>query len=771
MGSTIRLRTLGSLQLQGAEGDELRSLLAQPRRVALLVYLALATPRGLHRRDKLLALFWPEQDEPRARNALSQAVHFLRRTLGAEAIVSRADEELGVNQEMVWCDAIAFEAALDAGKAAEALELYRGALLEGFHVSDAAPEFGRWLDDERARLSRRHAQAVEETATAREAAGDFAGAVLWLRRLAAHDPFSSRVTLRLMRALAASGDPAAAIQQARVHKTLLREELQAPPDPQVTALVGELQSRGGGEPVPPARALERAEVAPVPTPVSPGPAPESAHRTGNRRRMTRVGLAFVSVLVAVAGGLALSHGRGVGGTPSISCLAVLPLENLSRDSAQEYFADGVTDAIITELAKYEGLNVISRTSVVLYKRARRPLTEIARELNCDGVVEGTVISARGRVRVDAQLVHAPKDRHLWAESYESDMSDMLALERQIAEAIARQVHGIAVAGDSSPKRTARRVDPMVYALYVRGRDAFASRNPAGLRLALALFGQVIARDSQFALGYTGMADTYRMLVGLGYAPVGAYKDSARIMAARALGLDSTLSEAHASLAGILTGQGKWTEAEAEFRKAIELEPGNALAHHWYAILLVTLDRRDEAVREIRRARELDPLSQPLQGAKIMIETYAGVRGKAGRPGERKMLSDPTHPGTIATRAVGLAQVGRCPEAYTEIGRAQDLAPDNTRILVSLVGVHLLCGKPARARHLLDEIERRPDAQGSGIYIAMVYTFLGDTDAAFAWLERAHWGMESRMELRISERLKPLRADPRYRQLLDRMGLP
>ena len=116
-------------------------------------------------------------------------------------------------------------------------------------------------------------------------------------------------------------------------------------------------------------------------------------------------------------------------------------------------------------------------------------------------------------------------------------------------------------------------------------------------------------------------------------------------------------------------------------------------------------------------------------------------------------------------------MGRCPEAYTEIGRAQDLAPDNTRILVSLVGVHLLCGKPARARHLLDEIERRPDAQGSGIYIAMVYTFLGDTDAAFAWLERAHWGMESRMELRISERLKPLRADPRYRQLLDRMGLP
>ena len=302
-----------------------------------------------------------------------------------------------------------------------------------------------------------------------------------------------------------------------------------------------------------------------------------------------------------------------------------------------------------------------------YKRQRRALRlavigDIPRELDCDGVVEGTVISARGRVRVDAQLVHAPKDHHLWAESYESDMSDMLLLERQIAEAIARQVHGIAVAGDGSAKPSARRVDPMVYALYVRGRDVLASRNPAGLRLALALFGQTIARDSQFALGYTGMADTYRMLVGLGYAPVGLYKDSARVMATRALELDSSLSEAHASLAGILTGQGKWTEAEGEFRKAIALEPGNALAHHWYAMLLVTLDRRDEAVREIRRAKELDPLSQPLQGMKTVIETYAGVRGNAGRPGERKMLSDPTHPGTIASRALGLAQARRCPEA-------------------------------------------------------------------------------------------------------------
>ena len=771
MGSTIRLRTLGALQLQGPAGDELRSALAQPRRVALLVYLVLATPRGLHRRDKLLALFWPEHDEQHARNALSQAVHFLRRTLGADAILSRGDDEVGLNREIVSCDAVAFDAALDAGKTAEALELYRGPLLEGFHVSDAAPEFGRWVDDERARLARRYAESVEKTATALEAAGDFAGAVTWLRRLAAQDPFSSRVTVRLMRALAASGDPAAAIQHARVHETLLGEELQAPPDPQVAALVRQLQARRPGERVQPPLALDRGEVA-----SSPAPTPTPLHREAteahvNGRRLGRAGLAFASVFVAVVGGLALTHGRGVGGAPAVSCLAVLPFENLSGDTAREYFADALTDGVITELARYERLSVISRTSIVRYKRARKPLPEIARELNCDGVVEGTVVSDGGRVRVDAQLVQAPNDRHLWAESYESDASDMLALERKITQAIAGRVHGIALAGDTAAQRAPRRVDPITYGLYLRGRDVAQSHNPVALRLALDLFGQAIARDSGFALGYAGLADAYRLMVWNAYAPGTSYADSARAMASRALELDSSLSEAHTSLAGILTTRGNWMTAETEFRRAIALEPGNAQAHAWYAILLVTLDRNEEAVREIRRAKDLDPLSQSTQSAKGMIETYAGIRAPRKTVVERSELVDPTEPGVIASRSVRLAETGRCPEAYAENQRGQEFAPGSNKMQLSLVGVHWLCGKPREARRLLEDLERRADAPGIGVYIAELYTMQGQVDSAFAWLERARWNMLTRMELRVTGRLKPLHADPRWRRLLDRMGLP
>ena len=248
----IRLRTLGALDLRGPDGKELDAVLVQPKRVALLCYLALATPRGSHRRDTLLPLFWPEHDAEHARNSLSQSVHILRRTLGPEAILSSGDT-LSLARGDLWCDAVAFEEALDAGRLAEAVELYRGELLEGLHIA-SAPEFERWLDAERARLASRYVNAVEMLAGEREVAGDFSGAATWWRRLATRDPYSSRAALGLIRALAAAGDPAGAVQHARVHETLLREELNVAPDPEVAAVVRQSgagdTARGGSAPPP-----------------------------------------------------------------------------------------------------------------------------------------------------------------------------------------------------------------------------------------------------------------------------------------------------------------------------------------------------------------------------------------------------------------------------------------------------------------------------------------------------------------------------------------
>jgi TolB-like protein/DNA-binding SARP family transcriptional activator/Flp pilus assembly protein TadD len=768
MASTIRLRTLGSLQLHDATGEEVRSLLAQPRRIALLVYLAVAAPRGFHRRDTLLALFWPDHDEQRARNALSQAIHFLRRVLGAEAIISRGDDELGANAELLWCDAVAFEVAGGTGHLDEALELYRGPFLDGFHVSSAAAELDRWVDTERARLTQRYAQALDRMADAREAVGDSAGAAVWLRKLVASDPYGARATLRLMRSLAAAGDSTGAIQHARVHEALVREELGAAVDPGVAALVRTLQTAPQVEAVNLERTSSPAASITAPTEASVAAAatPLTSTSRGWGRRSSAIALGAVGV-VAV-GALALPRVRGASSLPPppIHCLAVLPLENLNRDSTQEYFADGVTDAIITELARHEQLNVISRTSVMRYKRTTKPLPTIGRELNCDGLMEGTISIRGNHVHVNAQLLYAPDDRHLWAKGYDGELGDVLAIERQIADSIVSQVHGVTTPLQHA---AAPKVDPVTYGQYLRGRDAFRSRNPASLRQAIALFKQTTARDSTFALGYAGLADAYRFLGGLGYAPRAPLSDSARLMAARALALDSTLSEPHTSLAALLTDDGEWARADAEFRRAITLQPGNSLAHHWYAILLATLDRKDEAVREIRRAEELDPLSQPIRGAKIDIERFAGVSAAPVSP-VRAALVDPTHPGTLASRSVNLARRGRCPEAYAENGRAQELAPDNTTMMISLVGVHMLCGRAAEGRALLDSVERRPDARAVGTLIAELFAAANKPDSAFAWLERTEWRMQARYNLRVSPRLASLRSDARYPLLLARMGL-
>jgi len=779
--SVLRFRTLGALDLHAPDGSELRSVLAQPRRVALLVYLALATPRGPHRRDRLLALFWPDQDQAHARNALSQAVFFLRSALGADAVVSRTADEVGLDLSTVWCDAITFDEAVDARRYMDAIELYRGDLLAGFHVAGAAPEFAEWLDATRATYARRYAGAMQSIAVEREAAGDRAGAVVWRRRVAAQDPLNSDAALQLMRAFAAAGDPGAAIRHARVHETLLREELDAPPDGRISQFVKTLQESPAitGTSAPP-HASSPASERSVPAPTGPPPGSPISSRSekaseparNRRARWRYVGGAVLGIGVAALAMFAFTHKSAPDGASS--CVAVIPLANYSGDRSQDDLADAVTDALITELARYQRLSVISRTSVAQYKATRKPLPVIARELGCNTVVEGSVVRDRTRVMVDAQLVNALADRHLWAERYEREATELPTLERDIADAIAMQLNAAERPDDSGPDKparaSARRVDPIVYGLYRRGRDAALSRSPASLRQAIALYKEAIQRDSTFALGYAGLADAYRLAGGFGFMPEELEKDSAPAMARAAVALDGNLSEAHTSLAATLTDAGDWLGAEREFRRALQLAPSNALAHQWYAALLITLDRKQEALREIRRARELDPLSQPIRGMTVMFETYIGIRSPTALPLPRSIVIDPNHPGTAAARSVNLARAGRCSEAGAENKRAQQLAPNENMMLISRVGVLLLCGDRFGAKSLLRQVERRPQIDQQGVYVAEVHVKLGEPDSAFAWLGRTHWGMANRMHLRIDRELKPLRTDPRYNELLRKQNM-
>lgn len=769
----IRLSTLGRVSCT-TESSDLHSLSTQPRRVALLVYLAVAEPRGFHSRDRLLALFWPDHDEQRARNSLSQALHFIRRAVAAEALVNGAEDQLRVDPALVWCDVIAFEDALAAGRTAEALALYQGPFLDAFHISAAATELEHWVASERDRLGRLYTRALERMALDREAAGDMAGAVEWHRKLAVHDPLSSRVALALMRALAEAGEPEAALQHARVHETLLREEIGAPPDPAITAFVSELRRRlatsapdrnrheslTSAEPGRAHGTVERVDS------VTPPNAPAKAFSEKRRKRHAMIAVGGV---LAASLGFVIASGKHAEAVPRIGCVAVLPAENLSGDSTLGYFAEAMTAATINELGKYESPKAMPRASILSLRGSARTLPEIGRALNCEGIVQASITRSRNVAHVDAEILYAPLDRHLWAESYEGDTSQMLVLERRVIDAVTRHVRALAgqTGGAAKPNR---RVDAIVYAAYLRGRDAFRSWNSTSVEQAVALYQQAIALDSTFAPAYAGLADAYDLMGELGYAPSN-YLDTARTLARRALALDSASSEAHATSGFILTSDGDWTHAEVEFRRSIDLDPNNALAHLWYAVLLTIIDRKEDALSEIRRARELDPMSQEIQAKLVNLQFFAGVKVPLGNPGNVRGWANPTHPVAWATRAITLARKGQCAEAYQANHRAQELAPDNTIMLAGLVMVHQACKDSARARALLAEVKRRPDSQSMGIYIAIVHASAHEPDSVFAWLNRSRWGTQSYYLLREERNLDPLRSDPRFAALLQRLHMP
>ena len=778
----IRLRTLGALHLNDPQGSDAGALLAQPKRVALLVYLALASPRGPHRRDTLLALFWPEQDTEHARNALSQSVHVIRRSLGADTVVSANGDALALNSALVWCDAIAFEEAVDSRRLADAMDLYRGDLLEGFHVA-AAVEFERWLEAERGRLRSRYVSALEMLAQECEARRDFTGAVTHWRRLAAQDPYSSRVALRLMRALAAAGDPAAAVQQARVHESLLREELSVAPDPEIVALVRQLQT------IKPAGAqatnaddgvhVDVAEARVASADSAPTPAPLSVPRRHHRTALIAAGV--VALLVAGGAAVALAKNRRAAPAATIRSLAVLPLENLSGDSTQQPFADGMHDALITELARYPGLSVISRTSMMQYRGTTKSIPEIVRELNVDGIVEGAVLQEGGKVRMNAQLLHGPSDRHLWADSYTRDLRDILVLQSELAEAIAREVR---VATSPMERRRLTATGPPDRApremylkeLFLKGRQAEVDRSPRGIEEARKWYRMAIERDSTFALGYAGLAGIHEVNAMYGYGAKRPAMDSARMMARRAVALDSTLPEARTALAITLAGARDFEGAEREFKRAIGLSPSNARAHYWYAILLVALGRGEEALRELDRTAQLDPF---VPRGVLVMQRYAtflvtGERPYLKLPAGTRWGSSyklvPGEPWVRATDATELAEAGRCAEARAEILAAQQVVPNVIRMLQHAAVIHRLCRDYARAQAVMEQMKRHPAAKDHGQWIARVHAQFGETDSAFAWLQRHVWAMADLTDPRANHAFDAMRSDPRFAQQLRRMGL-
>jgi TolB-like protein/DNA-binding SARP family transcriptional activator/Flp pilus assembly protein TadD len=784
----IELRTFGTLDLRGSDGREFRAVLAQPKRLALLAYLAAAAPGGprastFHRRDTLLALFWPDQDVTRARAALSRAVHYLRASLGEGVVLSLGDEELGVDPDRISCDATQFRKELSKGRLAEALELYRGDFVEGFFLSDL-PELDRWIESERHRFRDSAAGAARSLSKSAELSGDLAMALHWARQASSYAPYDEPDARRVLLLLGRLGDRGSALEFFERFARRLRSDLELDPSPETVAALNAIST---ARPERTAASTTRISstttpgetTANVPPPLNAAPTSATVASGNGRSRWRVATLAALTGLILAAALVWTEFHKSAGAEnpPSIAAekppsIAVLPLANLGADTSAQYFSDGMTDELIATLSQVEGLRVAARTSSFVYKNRNVPLTEIARSLNVDAVLEGSAWREGSRVRITLQLVRAPEGYSIWSKTYEREVHDVFALQQDIGRDVAGALK-VQLVPNKGPV-SGRTTDPETYDLYLWGRYYWNTRTRDGLLKATGFFQRAIARDSSYAPAYTGLADSYNILVTYDEQPrPREIMPKAKAAALRALELDSTESEAHAALAYVATWYDwDWKTADLHFRRALELNPSNATAHHWYSIYLMATGHVTQSLAEINTARELDPASLFLRGADgvrhFMAHDFSGA----------VQLMQPAlevGPNTIpALPWLGLAYVrlGRVQDAIAVLEPTSRQADVRAGVQAVLAVAYVAVGRQADARALLHALETRAKREYyPRTWLVRVYAALGDKDRALTWLETAYDERDGWLTTaNVDPSFDALRGEPRFRAILAKIRL-
>lgn len=690
-----RLQLLGGATLRDSSGD-LVGRSGQTYSLALLALLAAAGEKGV-RREWLLACLWPEGESAAARHRLSDTLYTLRRRIGGG--VAAKGDLLRIDLSVVRVDAIEFESAIDAGDPARAVRLYGGRFLEGFHLDSR--EFQGWADAERARLSGLHARALETLATGAEGAGDPTRAARWWEKLLAEDPYRSPVVLRLMRSLAAAGDPATAIRHAHAHTRLLREHLGIDPPPEVAEFASEV-------------------------------------RASNLLQDLR-------------------------------SVAVLPFVNVGGDPDTEYFSDGVTYDIINQLAKIGGLKVISGTSTARYRHTTQPVSTIGAELGASTILEGEVQRAGSRVRINAQLIDARTDDHLWAEQYDRDLDSVFAIQSDVARQVAAGLRATLTAAERQriDREPTRKIE--AYTLYLKGRHHWTRRG-AGLTTALAYFRRALEVDPDYALAHVGVADCHALAGWFGEIPPDRAFPEARTAALRALEINPELAEALATLGFVRAlYEGLLEDAEAELQRAVSIEPGYAPAHYYQSPIFLLTDRPDEAVESTGRALELDPLSPFVNAHLGWMLLGAGRYEEAITRLEQAVALDPDL--AMAHWLLGWVRVHDSgPEAaIPHLETAVQRSGRNPWFLAHLGWACGLAGRPESADVLEELAMQRTARYVRPVCEALVHLGRGESSRALDWLERAYDERDPWLPfLKIDPAWDPLRAEPRFVHLAERI---
>ena len=494
-------------------------------------------------------------------------------------------------------------------------------------------------------------------------------------------------------------------------------------------------------------------------------------RSPPRRSLARWIAGGAALVLLLSAAWQLNHWQRSGAT--IHSVAVLPLANLSGDPSQEYFADGMTEELITQLGQIRALRVISRTSAMSYKNTPKPLAEIARELDVQAVVEGSVVHVGDRIRITAQLIRVPADEHLWAHAYEGSFRDAFELQNEVSRAVATQIQATVSGPEQTVLRKSKPVSSEAYEAYLKGRYFWNKRDADGLKKAIEYFQRAIAVDPGYAAAYSGLADAYALAGGWEYGvlPPQEAAPRAKEAATKAVLLDPDLSEAHTSLAFALEmSTWDWGGAESEYRRALDLNPGYATAHHWYGYQLMTVGRNDEGIAELKLAESLDPLSLIISAGVADALYIAHILDEATRQLHKTLEMDPNFAMAHYQMGQVLAHRGKFDAAIAEFERAIELSGHSPAFDANLANAYAVAGRTADAERIAKALAQLQHRNGSvDANIALIYVGLGENDQAMDWLEKAY---QARFEAVMLVRLQfdPLRRDPRFRDLMGRLGL-
>jgi TolB-like protein/DNA-binding winged helix-turn-helix (wHTH) protein/Flp pilus assembly protein TadD len=521
--------------------------------------------------------------------------------------------------------------------------------------------------------------------------------------------------------------------------------------------------------------------------VTPAAQPESltTQRRGNSlslgQRSIVAGIVAGLLVILVAGVIAARYftarnSNNVLSDKQTTSLVVLPLENLSGDQDQDYFADGMTDELIANLAKIRSLRVISRSTAMAYKHTRKPLSEIANELHVDAVVEGTVLRVDKRVRITAELVQVSTDHHLWAETYESQIGDVLALQNRVSSAIVNEIRINLSPQDRERLARNPAIAPEAYENYLKGRFYWNKRTDENLNKAIVYFSRATAQDSNYALAYAGLSDCYSIVGAtiFGSMPVSEAAPKAREAARRALEIDPTLAEAETPLATLkFNYDWDWSGAEDDFQHAIQLNPSYATAYQRYSLFLMAMGRFQDGFNQINKARELDPLS-------ISINFSLGWRLYLARQYDRAIAQlrntlemDPSYELPHLVLGQAYEEKGAFDLAIPELQKAVELSHGTPLMVSALAHARARAGNKEEAEKLLAQLERDAKTKYvSPYYFAIVYLGLGDNDQAMNWLEKAFADRSNGLVfMRVEPELDHLRSNPRFLALQQRLRFP